>query len=515
MAVSRTCLVTGATTGIGLATVTELARRGATVILHGRTLKGAERARARVLDLLPSARIELAFGDLSSRDEVRALAEDVQSRFPDLAVLINNAGVERWERHVTVDGFEDTWAVNHLAPLGLTVRLFDTLRNNAPARIINVSSVVHRFGRIDWDDLQMERGYGPERAYYRSKLASVMTSLWLARRFPSKEVSIFLFAPGLVRTDFGREFRGAARWWTKGVGRVFFRRAEAVAREICELALDTRWDGKTGLYVSKGRVERPGERALDEAAQDKLASLSLRAVGLPEFSPGVAVAHAREPAHAFRRWMAACTAGEFLGFGAAALWAWIAFAVVGADPASWSGRVAALGFMVLAGAAEGAVLGGLQWVVLKKWFPGLRARSWLGATMAVAALGWFIGMLAPMFMAPTRASGVSDEPALLLVLVAAGGFGALAGAAFGLAQWVVLRRHAFDAGRWIGANAVGWAIGLPWGYLAGSVGDLRESAPIAVLLGAVAGALMGASVAAVTGRALTRIQPLGGQSLAG
>lgn len=215
------------------------------------------------------------------------------------------------------------------------------------------------------------------------------------------------------------------------------------------------------------------------------------------------------PSYSFAKWLAACTAGELLGFGAAALWAWLALELFGTDPVSWSARAAVLALMVIAGVVEGAVLGGLQWAVLRRKFPSLRARSWLGATILVAALGWFLGMLPSTLMAPGPSGGVSIEPPWLLVLVGAAVFGAIAGTAFGWAQWLVLRRHARDARRWISANALGWALGLPWTYVAGSTADLSASVSFAILASTIAGALMGASVAVATGRALSRIEPTG------
>jgi len=502
-----TCLVTGATSGIGRATALELARRGARVIVHGRTAESAEQTRRQLLDVLPGAAIEAAHGELSSLTEVRRLAADVVDRFPELALLVNNAGVERWERHVTREGFEESWAVNHLAPFLLSALLLPVLRAHAPARIINVSSVVHRFGRFDWDDLQMSRRYGAERAYYRSKLAAASTSLELARRSEPDGVSVLLLAPGLVRTQFTRDFRGLARFWAQSVGRWLFRRPEAVAREIADLALGAAWAGKTGLYVTRGRVERPSARATDPVTQRRLWDLSARAVDLGPADLPAPSPHSPPPAAAPRRWISACTAGELLGFGAAALWAWLAFALFGADPSSWSARLGVLGLMLLAGVCEGLVLGLLQWLVLRAWFPTLRAGSWLLATAGVAALGWLLGMLPSTLSAPAASSAPLAEPPLLLVLLLASLFGAAAGALFGLAQWLVLRRHAYDARRWISANAAGWALGLPWSYLAGSSADVSQSLPLALLWGIAAGALMGMSVALFTGRALGRIAP--------
>ena len=149
----RVVLVTGATAGIGFATAVELAKRGAIVLLHGRTERSAASALSRVRAQVPAARVETVWGDLSELAQVRALADQVL-QWPRLDVVIHNAGLERWERHVTPDGFETTFAVNHLAPFLLTVLLVPLLERSRPSRVIYISSVVHGWGKMHWDDLQ-------------------------------------------------------------------------------------------------------------------------------------------------------------------------------------------------------------------------------------------------------------------------------------------------------------------------------------------------------------------------
>jgi hypothetical protein len=412
--------------------------------------------------------------------------------------------VERWERHESIDGFEETWAVNHLAPLLLSLLLLPAFQPGG--RIVNVSSVVHRFGRIDWEDLQLLRGYGAERAYYRSKLAGLMAGLELARRLDARRVAVLALAPGLVQTNFTRDFRGLARFWSQRVGALLFRTPAAVAEEIASLALDQAWAGHSGLYLSRGRVERPAARATDPAAQRRLWELSTRAIGLgPDELPAPQPAPPAQPE--LPRWIGACAAGELLGFGAAALWAWLAVSIFGSDPISLRARLGVLALMVLAGVCEGCVLGLLQGSALRAWFPGLRAQRWVLATAAVAALGWLLGMLPSTLITGSGGASASLEPPLPWVLAGSALFGAAAGAVFGFAQWLVLRRHAYDARRWISANALGWGIGLPWSYLAGSLADVSRSLAFALLCALIAGTLMGLSVALLTGRALARIQP--------
>src|SRR5262245_57312736 len=153
----RTCLVTGATSGIGQETALGLAREGARVLIVGRDPARGEAARAEIAKRSGNDRIELLLADLASLREIARLAGEVGARCPALHVLVNNAGVVNLTRQQSMDGFEATFAVNHLAYFALTLQLEDLLRASAPARIVSVSSDAHRFGSIDWDDLQSEK----------------------------------------------------------------------------------------------------------------------------------------------------------------------------------------------------------------------------------------------------------------------------------------------------------------------------------------------------------------------
>ena len=177
----RTVLVTGGTGGIGKATALRLAAMGARVAVTGRD---PARAHAAAREIQDDHGVEvMAFvADLSSQSEVRRLADEVQDALPRLDVLVNNVGGYWNTRHVTVDGLEHTFALNHLAPFLLTNLLVELLTRNAPARVVTVASNAQAQGRIDFDDLQGERSYSGARAYNQSKLANVLFSYELARR---------------------------------------------------------------------------------------------------------------------------------------------------------------------------------------------------------------------------------------------------------------------------------------------------------------------------------------------
>ena len=208
-----TVLVTGATDGIGKATALALARRGQAVIVHGRNPAKIEATLAQLRAEAPGATLHAAQADFASLGEVAALAARVREEFPALQVLINNAGLLTDHRQLSADGFELTFAVNVLAPFLLTLGLLDTLRANAPARIVNVASTALGGGRIDFSNLQLERGFEGWQAYANSKLMNVLLSHHLAGELAGSGVVSNALCPGLIDTNFfhtNRLFAGGA-----------------------------------------------------------------------------------------------------------------------------------------------------------------------------------------------------------------------------------------------------------------------------------------------------------------
>ncbi|UQA54960.1 hypothetical protein [Polyangium aurulentum] len=215
----------------------------------------------------------------------------------------------------------------------------------------------------------------------------------------------------------------------------------------------------------------------------------------------------------FLRWLFACGFGELLGLAVAAAGMWMSARA--GEPVTLAEKLAVLFGMIGAGILEGAITGTLQWLVLRRRYPALGGAGWVGATVLVAALGWAAGMSIPLFFVGDAAAGAPApvEPPMALVLVFAAIFGAAAGALFGLAQGLVLRRHVKNALLvWVAGNAAGWAIGLPFTYLAGGL-DLGNVAAAAAVGGA-SGLVMGFAVAAATGMALRALPPAHGPTLA-
>ena len=195
---SKIILVTGATDGIGKAAATELARRGAHIILHGRSPEKLQQTQDEIHRLIPDAKLDSAPADLSSLRQVRAMARDLAERFPRLDVLLHNAGVFMKQRELTEDGFEKTFAVNHLAPFALTLDLLPLLRASH-ARVVTVSSVAHNRGRIDFNNLHAEVRFDGYTAYAQSKLANILFANELAEQERGQLTSNSLH-PGVITT---------------------------------------------------------------------------------------------------------------------------------------------------------------------------------------------------------------------------------------------------------------------------------------------------------------------------
>jgi retinol dehydrogenase-14 len=193
----RTVLLTGGTAGIGRATALGLARMGAHLAITGRDHRRTEDAAAEIR-AAGGGQVDVFVADLSAQAEVRRLVDEVLQRLPRIDVLINNVGGYWNTRHVTADGLERTFALNHLAPFLLTNLLLDRLQHSAPARVVTVASNAQAMGRIGFDDLQGERSYSGARAHNQSKLANVMFTYELARRLRATSVTANALHPGVV-----------------------------------------------------------------------------------------------------------------------------------------------------------------------------------------------------------------------------------------------------------------------------------------------------------------------------
>jgi NAD(P)-dependent dehydrogenase (short-subunit alcohol dehydrogenase family) len=276
----KTVLITGGTSGIGRATAIGLAELGALVAITGRDLGRVEAAAAEIRLATGNQAIQAFAADLSSQAEVRRLAAQVLDAYPRLDVLVNNVGGFWATRHVTADGLERTFALNHLAAFLLTELLLDRLKASAPARVVTVSSGAQSLGTIDFEDLQGERQYSGQTAYNQSKLASVMFTYELARRLAGTGVTATALHPGVVSTRFGAEDPSRIFKVIVPFYRPFMKTPAQGAATSIYLASSPAVDGVTGQYFA-GRKPKPSNKAsYDLAAATRLWQVSAALVGV-------------------------------------------------------------------------------------------------------------------------------------------------------------------------------------------------------------------------------------------
>ena len=268
-------LLTGASRGIGHATALGLARAGANLSLLVRNREAGERVIEEIRAINPKVRADLFVADLSSQKEIRRLATEYLQKHDRLDVLLNNAGAIYSHRETTVDGYERTFATNHLAYFLLTVLLLDLVKKSAPARIINVASLAHNWDRLDFDDLMFEkRPYHGFRAYGCSKLANVLFTHELARRLDGTSVTANCLHPGAIASGFGQNNQSLFGWIMRNVASPFLRGEEAGARTSIYLAISPEVEGKTGLYFANRRAVTPNSVARDAATAERLWKVS-------------------------------------------------------------------------------------------------------------------------------------------------------------------------------------------------------------------------------------------------
>ena len=274
----RTVLVTGASGGIGRATAQGLATMDAHVAITGRDRERTEAA-AREMRAA-GGRVDVFVANLSSQSEARRLADEVLESLPRIDVLVNNVGGYWNTRHVTADGLERTFALNHLAPFLLTNLLLDRLKESAPARVVTVSSHAHAQGRIDFDDLHGERSYSGARAYNQSKLANVLFTYELARRVQASAVTANALHPGVVRTSFGTEDPAGVQRLVVPLMRPFMKAPAQGAATSIHLASAPDLEQVTGRFFANRKPKRSSKRSYDEAAAARLWRVSADLVGL-------------------------------------------------------------------------------------------------------------------------------------------------------------------------------------------------------------------------------------------
>lgn len=275
----KTVLVTGGTSGIGKATALGLVRLGAHLAIAGRDRERTD-AVAREIRAAGGGEVDAFVADLSCQQEVRRLADEALKTLPRIDVLINNAGGYWNTRHLTVDGIEHTFALNHLAPFLLTNLLLDRLKQSGPARVVTVSSNVQSVGRINFDDLQGEQGYSGSTAYSQSKLANVLFSYELARRLLHSKVTANVLHPGVTSTAFGAEDPADLQRLFVPIVKPFMKSPARGAATSIYLASAPDLGQVTGGYFVGRRLKKSSARSYDQADAARLWRVSAELVDL-------------------------------------------------------------------------------------------------------------------------------------------------------------------------------------------------------------------------------------------
>ncbi|MEJ2374110.1 MAG: SDR family oxidoreductase [Pseudolabrys sp.] len=281
----KTCIITGATGGIGLEAAARLGARGARLVLVGRNRDKGRAALARLRAEMSGAAVEMHYADLSRPDEITRLADALLGTAARIDVLLNNAGAIYADRKTTPDGLELTFALNHMGYFRLTALLRARLIASAPARVVNVASEAHRGARLDFEDLQCSRGYGGWKAYQRSKLANILFTRELARRLRGTGVTANCLHPGFVATGFGDNNRGV---WRLGIAIGKLVAATSVRRGAetpVYVASSPKLDGISGRYFDKCCERAPDAVAQDDGTASRLWDESEKLAGfeLPRF----------------------------------------------------------------------------------------------------------------------------------------------------------------------------------------------------------------------------------------
>jgi NAD(P)-dependent dehydrogenase (short-subunit alcohol dehydrogenase family) len=276
----KTCVITGATSGIGLETAKQLGALGARLVLVGRNRDKGNGAVGRLRADMPGVAVEIHYADLSRPDEIRRLADALLHSAARIDVLINNAGAFFARRETASDGLELTFALNHMGYFRLTALLRERLIASVPARVVNVGSEAHRGSHLDFEDLQCSRHYSGWRTYQRSKLANILFTRELARRLEGTSVTANCLHPGFVATSFGDNNRG------------FWRLAIAIGKLVSAipvqrgaetpvyLSSSSDLDGISGRYFIDCRERQPDERAQDDRTTARLWKESEQLIGL-------------------------------------------------------------------------------------------------------------------------------------------------------------------------------------------------------------------------------------------
>jgi len=273
----KTVLITGGTAGIGKVTATTLAKQNYHVVIVGRNAEKTAAVVEEIKSETANQHVEYLLGDLSVMEDARKVGNEFNAKYEHLHILINNAGGVFQKRELTAEGYEKTFATNHLSHFILTHLLLDKIKKSAPARIINVSSMSHYQGRWNPDDIHLEKKYFVMWAYSNSKLYNVLFTKYLAEQLKNDGVTVNALHPGVVKTKIGGK---NTKWWGEAMWNLFtlFKgiSEEDGAKTSLYLATSSEVENITGKYFDKCKEKEPAAIANDKKAAEELWKLSLQ-----------------------------------------------------------------------------------------------------------------------------------------------------------------------------------------------------------------------------------------------
>ena len=279
----KTCVITGATSGIGLGIARGLASQNFELVLIGRDPAKGSAVVEKITSETGNSSIHYFNVDLCLQKQIRAAGENISRKLPTIDVLVNNAGVWTSRCELTEDKIEKQFAVNHLAYFLLTHLLYPNIAASADGRIINIGSDSHKYGRINFDDLNLERSYHGLKAYGQSKLANLLFTYELHRRKEHDHISAYCVQPGLVKTDIGVKHTNPFHGFMWKLRRLSGMTADEAARTAVYLATSPEASGKSGLYWDKCKPKPSSARSKNEQDAARLWEMSERLCGIESY----------------------------------------------------------------------------------------------------------------------------------------------------------------------------------------------------------------------------------------
>lgn len=266
----KICIITGANSGIGKATALGLARKGAKIVMLCRNKERGEQAREEIINESDNQNIDLLIVDLASQNEIRHCAKVILAKYDKIHVLINNAGLMLTKQTLTEDGIEKTFAVNYLAPFLLTNLLLERLKESAPSRIINVTSIYHKYGKIHFNDINREKHYNTLSAYGQSKLALILFTHELDKILKGTGVTVNAIHPGVYATDIIRDWS----WIARHFGKRFLKNPKKAVDPLVYIASSRKLENITGKYFNKKKQKKSSKMSYKQEVAKKLWKLS-------------------------------------------------------------------------------------------------------------------------------------------------------------------------------------------------------------------------------------------------